>query len=276
MVGERDIVPSLRGGRRKVDIAGTTALVTGGASGLGRATVEALVSAGAAVVVVDLPSSQGEALLQELGGERVRFAPADVTSEDQVNAAIEEAVRSFGGLHIVVNCAGVAVAARLLDREGAPHPLDLFASTVHVNLIGTFNVVRLACARMARQEPFGEERGVVINTASVAAFEGQIGQSAYAASKGGVVSLTLALARDLATLRIRVVTISPGLFDTPMMAGLPVHVRESLPSAVPHPRRLGRPQEYAALALHIVENSMINGEVIRLDGGLRMPPRPEI
>ncbi len=258
-----------------MNIAGKAALVTGGASGLGRATVEALVSAGASVVVVDLPSSETDALAGKWG-ERVRFVPADVTSEIQVTSAVEDAVRSFGGLHIAINCAGVAVAARVLDREGVPHPLDLFASTVGVNLIGTFNVVRLACAQMARQELHGEERGVVINTASVAAFEGQIGQVAYAASKGGVVSMTLALARDLATLQIRVVTISPGLFDTPMMAGLSLRVRESLPSAVPHPRRLGRPQEYAALALHIVENPMLNGEVIRLDGGLRMPPRPEI
>ncbi|MGH2769306.1 MAG: 3-hydroxyacyl-CoA dehydrogenase [Actinomycetota bacterium] len=258
-----------------MDVAGKTALVTGGASGLGRATVETLAEAGASVVVVDLPSSEGDALARELG-ERVRFAPADVTSEVEVASAVRDAVRSFGGLHIAVNCAGVAVVARVLDRDGAPHPLDLFASTLRVNLIGTFNVVRLACAQMARQAPHGEERGVVINTASVAAFEGQIGQAAYAASKGGVVSMTLALARDLATLRIRVVTISPGLFDTPMMAGLPAGVRERLPSAVPHPRRLGRPHEYAALALHVVENPMLNGEVIRLDGGLRMPPRPEI
>jgi NAD(P)-dependent dehydrogenase (short-subunit alcohol dehydrogenase family) len=258
-----------------VEVAGKTALVTGGASGLGRATEEALCAERASVVVVDLPSSAGEALCRDLG-ERARFAPADVTSEVEVASAVEEAVRSFGGLHVVVNCAGVAVAARVLDRDGVPHPLDLFASTVRVNLIGTFNVVRLACARMAHQEPHGEERGVVINTASVAAFEGQIGQAAYAASKGGVVSMTLALARDLASLGIRVVAISPGLFDTPMMAGLPPKVRASLPSAVPHPRRLGRPEEYAALVLHIVENPMLNGEVIRLDGGLRMPPRPEI
>lgn len=253
-------------------VEGKTALVTGGASGLGRAAVEAIASAGGSTVIVDLPTSEGEALAKELGGRAV-FAPADVTSEAEVRAAIEAAVSAFGGLNICVNCAGVGWAGRVVGREGEPHPLEAFEFVVRVNLIGTFNVARLAAAQMLRQEPDGEERGVIVNTASIAAFEGQIGQSAYSASKGGVVGLTVPLARDLASAQVRVVTIAPGTFDTPMLALLPPEAREQLAAGIPHPRRLGRPEEFAALVLHVVENPMLNGEVIRLDGALRMPPK---
>ena len=247
------------------------ALVTGGASGLGRATVEELHGAGASAVIVDLPGSQGEALAAELG-DRARFAPANVTSEEEVRAAVDLAEQAFGGLHIAVNCAGIGWAGRVVDRNG-PHPLDLFTQVVHVNLIGTFNVIRLAAERMTAHEPEDEERGVIVNTSSVAAFDGQIGQVAYAASKGGVVSLTLPVARDLAGRQIRCVTIAPGTFDTPMMALMPDEQRQALADQIPHPRRLGRPSEFAALVRAIVENPALNGEVIRLDGALRMPPR---
>jgi NAD(P)-dependent dehydrogenase (short-subunit alcohol dehydrogenase family) len=253
-------------------IEGRVALVTGGASGLGRATSEALAGAGASVLIVDLPGSPAEVVAKELG-DRAHFATADVTSEAEVASAIEAAVTAFGGLHIAVNCAGVAWVGRVLSREGEPHPLEQFETVVRVNLVGTFNVTRLAAAHMVRQEPEGEERGVIINTASVAAFEGQIGQSAYSASKGGVAGMTLPLARDLAPSKIRVVSIAPGIFDTPMMAMLPSETRDQLAANSLHPRRLGRPDEFAALVRHIVENPMLNGEVIRLDGGLRMPPK---
>jgi NAD(P)-dependent dehydrogenase (short-subunit alcohol dehydrogenase family) len=255
-----------------MSIEGKVALVTGGASGLGRATSEALAGAGASVLIVDLPGSPAEVVAKELG-DRAHYATADVTSEAEVSSALEAAVSAFGGLHIAVNCAGVAWVGRVLSREGEPHSLEQFETVVRVNLVGTFNVTRLAAAQMVRQEPDGEERGVIINTASVAAFEGQIGQSAYSASKGGVASMTLPLARDLAASKIRVVSIAPGIFDTPMMAMLPSETRDQLVANAPHPRRLGRPEEFAALVRHIVENSMLNGEVIRLDGGLRMPPK---
>lgn len=250
-------------------IAGSTALVTGGASGLGAATAAELAAAGANVVVVDLPGSRGEEVAQEVGGV---FAAADVTSEEDVEAAVVRAVEAYGGLHVTVSCAGIATPGRILGKEG-PLPLARFAQVVNVNLVGTFNVLRLAARQMASQEPVDEDRGVIVNTASIAAYEGQIGQPAYAASKAGVVGLTLPAARELASSQIRVVTIAPGLLDTPMVAGLPEQVREELGRSVPHPNRLGRPPEYAALVRHIVENPMLNGEVIRLDGALRMPPR---
>ncbi len=255
-----------------MDISGKVALVTGGASGLGAATVQGLVEAGASAVIVDLPSSNGEQVAKELG-DRALFAPADVTREDEVRAAVDAAADTYGGLHVVVNCAGVGFPGRVLDRNGEPLDLERFELVVRINLIGTFNVIRLAAARMARQEPFGEERGVIVNTASVAAYEGQIGQAAYAASKAGIVGLTITVARDLASRQIRCMSIAPGTFDTPMLAGLGDEVRDSLARVIPHPRRLGRPEEYAALVRHIVENPMLNGEVIRLDGALRMPPR---
>jgi len=254
-----------------MNIEGKSALVTGGASGLGRATVEALHAAGAGVVIMDLPHSQGETLAKELG-ERARFAPADVTDPEQVTAAVGTAVEAFGGVHIAVNCAGIGWAQRTVDRNG-PHDLGAFETVVKVNLIGTFNVLRLAAAQMVKQDPDGEERGVIVNTASAAAFDGQIGQAAYASSKGGVVSLTLVVARDLAARLIRCCTIAPGTFDTPMLALLPEEQRQELAAQIPHPSRLGKPSEFASLVRHIVENPVLNGETIRLDGALRMPPK---
>lgn len=254
-----------------MQIDGLVALVTGGASGLGRASVEALLQGGSKAVICDLPRSPGDSVAAELG-DSVAFAPADVTEADQVQAAIDLAVRKFGALHVVVNCAGIGWAQRTVTRSG-PHDLKVYELVVRVNLIGTFNVIRLAAQQISSQEPIGDERGVIINTASAAAFDGQIGQAAYSSSKGGVVSLTLPVARDLAPRLIRVVTIAPGLFDTPMLAGLPEDQRQKLADDIPHPHRLGRPDEYGALVRHIVENPMLNGETIRLDGALRMPPR---
>jgi len=245
-----------------VRIEGNTFLVAGGGSGLGAATVDMLAASGARVVVADL---KGEA------PEDGRFVETDVTDDDSVRAAVGEALE-VGELRGAVNCAGVASAEKVLGREG-PHSLDSFANVVQVNLIGTFNVIRLAAEAISQNEPLeGGERGVIVNTASVAAFDGQIGQVAYAASKGGVVALTLPVARELARSGIRVLTIAPGIFDTPMMAGLPEAARESLGKQVPFPPRLGKPEEYAALVKHIVENEMLNGEVIRLDGAIRMAP----
>jgi NAD(P)-dependent dehydrogenase (short-subunit alcohol dehydrogenase family) len=246
------------------------ALVTGGASGLGFATAERLIAAGACAVLVDLPGSDGEAMARTLG-DRARFAPADVTDEEQVAAAVSEAA-ALGPLRIAVNCAGVGTPGKLVGRDG-PLSLDLYTRVITINLIGTVNVCRLAAAEMIRTEPVGEERGVIVNTASVAAFDGQIGQVAYASSKAGVVGLTLPLARELAGALVRVVSVAPGLFETPMLAGLPAEAQRSLGAQVPHPSRLGRPAEYAALVQHIVENPMLNGETIRLDGAIRMAPR---
>jgi NAD(P)-dependent dehydrogenase (short-subunit alcohol dehydrogenase family) len=253
-----------------MQLDGKVALVTGGASGLGRATVETLAAGGASVVVCDLASSSGEAVAEQLG-ERVRFVATDVTSEDEVQAALDAAA-DLGGLHIAVNCAGVGTPGRVVGKRG-PLPLEQFTQVVTVNLIGTFNVTRLAAARMLAAEPVAGERGVVVNTASIAAFDGQVGQAAYAASKGGVVGMTLSLARDLADKQIRVMTIAPGTFATPMLAGLPQEAQDSLAAQIPHPNRLGDPAEFGALVRHIVENPMLNGEVIRLDGALRMGPR---
>ncbi len=249
-------------------VAGSVALVTGGASGLGLATARALVAGGASVVVLDLPSSGGQRVAEEIGAT---FTPGDVTSEDDVSSALDAATR-LGPLRIAVSCAGVADAARVLGRHG-PFPLDTFRKVVEVNLVGTFNVIRLAAARIAAADEVDGERGVIVNTASVAAFEGQIGQAAYSASKGGVVGMTLPIARELAASKIRVVTIAPGLFETPMLAGLPEDAKASLGAQVPHPARLGKPAEYAALVEHIIANPMLNGEVVRLDGAIRMAPR---
>jgi NAD(P)-dependent dehydrogenase (short-subunit alcohol dehydrogenase family) len=253
-----------------VEITDGVAVVTGGASGLGLATVEALVAAGAKVVILDLPSSPGEERAAELG-DAVRFAAGDVRSESDVAAALDVA-DGLGPLRVAVNCAGTGNAIRVIGRKGV-FPLADFTRIIEINLIGTFNVLRLAAERMVAHEPVGEERGVIINTASAAAFDGQIGQAAYSASKGGVVGMTLPIARDLASSYIRVVTIAPGLFDTPLLAGLPEEARTSLGVQVPHPARLGRPAEFGALAAHIVANPMLNGEVIRLDGAIRMGPR---
>ncbi|CAN5702899.1 3-hydroxyacyl-CoA dehydrogenase [soil metagenome] len=255
-----------------MEIAGKVALVTGGASGLGLATVRRLHEAGARVVVVDLPSADGARVVAELG-ERAAFAAADVTDEQQVQAAVDVAT-GLGSLAVVVNCAGIGNAIRVVAKDGTPFPLADFARVVNVNLIGTFNVIRLAAAAMiATTEPDGEERGVIVNTASVAAFDGQVGQTAYSASKGGVVGMTLPIARDLAQHLIRVVTIAPGLFLTPMFQTLPQAAIDSLGAQVPHPSRLGNAEEYASLVHHITSNPMLNGEVIRLDGAIRMAPR---
>ncbi|TDW30628.1 SDR family NAD(P)-dependent oxidoreductase [Cryobacterium psychrophilum] len=263
-----------------MQIDGCSALVTGGASGLGLATATALHAAGAAVVLLDLPGAPGQQVAASLSetGPSVRFVAGDVTSADDVQTAVD-AASALGPLRIVVNCAGIAPGARTVGRNG-PLPLQDFERAIRINLVGTFNVIRLAAAAMQLTEPIGgtgrqgtAERGVIVNTASVAAFDGQIGQAAYAASKGGVAALALPLAREFAQTLIRVMTIAPGIFDTPMLKGLPQPVRDSLGAQVPHPSRLGEPDEYAALVRHIVENSMLNGETIRLDGAIRMQPK---
>jgi NAD(P)-dependent dehydrogenase (short-subunit alcohol dehydrogenase family) len=254
-----------------MEIEGITALVTGGASGLGRATAERLVKLGARVVIVDLPASQGEAIAQSSGGA-LRFAAADVTNPEQMQAAIDAAV-DWGPLRAVVHCAARGHTLRVLDRDGNPGSLEAYEGVIRTNLIGSFNVLRLSAAAMARNEPKEGDRGVVVMTASVAAWEGQIGQIPYASSKAGVVGMTLVAARDLAARAIRVCTIAPGIFDTPLLMRLPQEVLDSLGRSVPHPPRLGRPHEFALLASHIVENPMLNGETIRLDGAIRMAPR---
>ena len=256
-----------------MEIRGSTALVTGGGSGLGEATARELVARGARVAILDLPRSPGAEVAKSLGPAAL-FSEADVTDEDQVAAALERALRELGPLRALVCCAGIGTPGRVVDKAGQPLALASFRKVVEVNLIGTFNVTRLAAARMLTNAPNAAgERGVIVNTASIAAFEGQIGQAAYAASKGGVVGLTLPLARDLAAAGIRVCTIAPGLFATPLLRGLPEPARAALAQSIPFPRRLGEPPEYAALACHILENTMLNGEVIRLDGALRMAPR---
>lgn len=255
-----------------MQIKGSVALVTGGASGLGEATVRALVAKGARAAILDRPQSPGEKVAAELG-DKVIFAPADVTSEEQVGAAIKKAVDAFGGIHIAVNCAGVGAAMKTAGKQG-PMPLDVFEMVIRINLIGTFNVIRLAATAMLDNAPNDDgERGVLINTASVAAFDGQIGQAAYSASKGGVVGMTLPIARDLSRNGIRCVTIAPGTFDTPMLRLVPEAQRQALAAQIPFPSRLGQPAEFGALACHIVENAMLNGETIRLDGALRMGPK---
>ncbi|GAB2742518.1 3-hydroxyacyl-CoA dehydrogenase [Salinifilum aidingensis] len=253
-----------------MNIDGSVAVVTGGASGLGHATARELHSRGAQVVLLDLPSSNGAAAAEELG-DGAYFTAADVTSEEDVSAALDAAAE-LGDLRVAVNCAGVGTPGKALGRSG-PLPLADFENVVRINLVGTFNVVRLAAERMAATEPVDGERGVIVDTASVAAFDGQIGQPAYAASKGGVAAMTLPLARELARHLIRVTSIAPGIFETPMVAGLPQEAQDSLSQQIPHPSRLGRPEEYAALAAHIVDNTMLNGETIRLDGAVRMGPK---
>jgi NAD(P)-dependent dehydrogenase (short-subunit alcohol dehydrogenase family) len=255
-----------------MEIAGVSAIVTGGASGLGEATVRRVAAAGARAVIVDRDAAKGEALAKELG-DGAAYSPADVTSESDVAAAIELAT-SYAPLRVAVNCAGVGWASRVVARDGTPHDLGLFQTVLNINLVGTFNVLRLAAAAMTANEPLEEgERGVVVNTASIAAFDGQIGQIAYATSKAGVVGLTLPAARDLSSVGVRVVTIAPGTFDTPMLALLPEPQRQALGTGIPFPRRLGHPDDFAFLVEHIVRNTYINGEVIRLDGALRMPPK---
>jgi NAD(P)-dependent dehydrogenase (short-subunit alcohol dehydrogenase family) len=255
-----------------MEIDDSTFVVTGGASGLGRATVERLLAHGGRAVILDLDRSAGAQVAAELGPHAL-FAPCDVRSADEVGAALDAVSGRFGAIHGLVNCAGVAIAEKTHGKRGA-HDLGSFTFVIQVNLIGTFNCIRLAAARMAQNAPNAEgERGVVVNTASVAAYDGQIGQAAYSASKGGIVGMTLPIARDLAEVGIRVCTIAPGLFDTPLMGMLPEPARQSLARQVPFPPRLGRPEEYAALACHIIENPMLNGETIRLDGAIRMAPR---
>jgi 3-hydroxyacyl-CoA dehydrogenase/3-hydroxy-2-methylbutyryl-CoA dehydrogenase len=248
------------------------AVITGGGSGLGGATAREFAAEGAKVVILDLPNSPGPSLAEALGANGM-FIAANVTSGAETEQAIAQATSRFGGVHIAINCAGIGRAQRTIGKEG-PHSLELFNAVIQVNLIGTFNVIRLAAHQMAKNAANADgERGVIINTASIAAFDGQIGQAAYAASKGGVVGMTLPIARDLASVGIRVCTIAPGTFDTPMLATLPEPARKALGAQIPFPSRLGRPEEYAALARHIVENAMLNGETIRLDGALRMAPR---
>ena len=253
-----------------MQVEGAGALIAGGASGLGAATSRALAAAGARVTIADLNSEKGEALAVEIGAE---FVAADVTDAEAVGAAVERAAATDGGLRVSVCCAGIGWAERVAHKNG-PHNLELFSNVIKVNLIGTFNVLRLAAATMSENEPDDEgERGVCVNTASIAAFDGQIGQIAYAASKGGIAGMTLPAARDMASRGVRVVTIAPGLFDTPLLAGLPEEARESLGAGIPFPSRLGRPEEYAKLVEQVVANPMLNGETIRLDGALRMPPK---
>ena len=253
-------------------ISGSTTVITGGASGLGRATAERLLAGGGRVVLLDLPRSPGTQVAADMG-DNALFVPADVTNPDEVTVALEAAVKHFGAIHALVNCAGIGTAEKTYGKRG-PADLAAFTKVIQVNLIGHFNSIRLTAAHMAKNAP-GEdgERGVIVNTASVAAFDGQIGQAAYSASKGGIVGMTLPIARDLAELGIRVCTIAPGIFDTPLLGTLPDPVRISLGKQVPFPSRLGRPSEYGALAAHIIENAMLNGETIRLDGAIRMQPR---
>ena len=255
-----------------MQLDGISAFVTGGASGLGEATARLLHARGANVCIYDLPKSDGAGVAKSLGAA-AHFVPGDVCNESEVEKALDESVERFGGLRALINCAGIGSAARTVSGKGAPFPLEFFERTIRVNLIGTFNVIRLAAARMIKNPP-GEhgERGAVVNTASAAAFEGQIGQAAYSASKGGVVGMTLPIARDLARHGVRVCSIAPGLFKTPMLMSLPEPALEALGSSVPFPPRLGEPTEFAQLACHILENPMLNGETIRLDGAIRMAP----
>jgi NAD(P)-dependent dehydrogenase (short-subunit alcohol dehydrogenase family) len=255
-----------------MQLEGSTFIVSGGASGLGEASIRALHGGGANVVIADVQAERGEALARELG-VRARFAKTDVTSEADGQAAVALALSAFGGLQGLVNCAGIAIGEKTVGKEG-PHRLETFARVININLIGSFNMIRLAADAMAKGKPNAAgERGVIVSTASVAAFDGQIGQVAYAASKAAVAGMTLPIARDLSRLGIRVMTIAPGIFLTPMLKGLPQEVQDSLGQQVPFPARLGRPEEYAALVKHIVENEMLNGETIRLDGAIRMAPK---
>lgn len=255
-----------------MEINGKTFLITGGSSGLGAATAQTLAASGAKVVIADINENAGNAIVEEIGVDKALFVKTDVSDEASAQGAVDAAT-GFGELRGAVNCAGIGIAEKTVGKNG-PHSFGSYVKIIQVNLIGTFNIIRLAAAAMARSEPTSSgERGVIINTASVAAFDGQIGQIAYSASKGGIVGMTLPAARDLASLGIRVVTIAPGIFKTPLLGSLPEAVQQSLGAQVPFPSRLGRPDEYAALAKHIIENEMLNGEVIRLDGAIRMAPR---
>jgi NAD(P)-dependent dehydrogenase (short-subunit alcohol dehydrogenase family) len=256
-------------GTTAMQIANTAIIITGGASGLGGATAQRLAQAGAKIAIFDRDGDKGSALAKSLGGQ---FYQVDVTDEQSVAHALDEAEKAHGVARVLINCAGIGAAAKTVGR-GEPHPLDLFKKVIEVNLIGSFNCLRLAAAKMVAADMVGEERGLIINTASIAAFDGQIGQVAYAASKGGIAGMTLPVARDLADKQIRCMTIAPGLFSTPLLMGLPEEARESLGRSVPHPHRLGDPSEYALLAEQIILNPMLNGETIRLDGALRMAPR---
>ncbi|HEX7810683.1 MAG TPA: 3-hydroxyacyl-CoA dehydrogenase [Burkholderiales bacterium] len=255
-----------------MEIKNSTFIVTGGSSGLGAATVEMIVAAGGNAVIADVNKAQGEALAAKLG-KQARYVECDVTREDHGRAAVDAAIKGFGGLSGLVNCAGIAIGEKTVGKEG-PHSLEKFARVININLIGSFNMIRLAADAMSKQQPNASgERGVIVNTASVAAFDGQIGQAAYAASKGGIVGMTLPIARDLSRSGIRVLTIAPGIFETPMLLGMPQEVQDALGKMVPFPSRLGKPHEYAQLVRHIAENEMLNGEVIRLDGAIRMQPK---
>lgn len=253
-----------------MELKGIAAIVTGGASGLGGATAKMLAQAGAKVTIFDLNEDIGQAHAKDIGAS---FQKVNVSDEVAVGAALDAAQAANGVARVLVNCAGIAPAVKTVGRENVPHSAEIFAKTVTVNLIGTFTMIAQFAARLAAAEPIGEERGVIINTASVAAYDGQIGQAAYAASKGGVVGMTLPIARDLSQHQIRVMTIAPGIFLTPMLLGLPQAAQDSLGTMVPHPRRLGKPEEYAKLAASIIDNPMLNGEVIRLDGAIRMAPK---
>lgn len=253
-----------------MELKDTAAIITGGASGLGKATATMLAGAGAKVAIFDMNEEAGEAVAKELGGI---FQKVDVSSEDSVKAALDAAEAAHGTARVLINCAGIAPAIKTVSRDNEPHPLGAYRKAIEVNLIGTFNMIAQFAARLVLLDPIGEERGVIVNTASVAAYDGQIGQAAYASSKGGVVGMTLPVARDLSQHQIRVMTIAPGIFWTPMLAGLPEAAQESLGKQVPHPSRLGRPEEYAMLVESIMANPMLNGEVIRLDGAIRMAPK---
>ena len=258
-----------------MDINQKIAIVTGGCSGLGNATTQSLLAKGVKVAIFDINEEQGAAIVAELGADKVMFQQVDVRSDESVEAAVAAVVANWGAVHICVNCAGIAPAKRTLDREGGPMPLDSFKTVIDINLVGSFNVARVAASAMAKNEPMGEagERGVIINTASAAGYEGQIGQAGYAASKGGIIALNLPMARDLAPLGIRVNAIAPGTMGTPMLLNMPEKVQEALVSNIQFPKRLGLPSEYGQLAVHLAENAYINGETIRLDGALRMPPK---
>ena len=255
-----------------MEIRNSTFIVTGGSSGLGAATVEMVVAAGGNAIIADVNKAPGEALAARLG-KHARYVECDVTREDHGKAAVAAALKEFGGLQALVNCAGIAIGEKTVGKEG-PHSLEKFSKVIAINLIGTFNMIRLAAEAMSKLQPNAAgERGVIVNTASVAAFDGQMGQAAYSASKGGIVGMTLPIARDLARNGIRVMTIAPGIFETPMLLGMPQEVQDALGKMVPFPSRLGRPKEYAQLVRHIAENEMLNGEVIRLDGAIRMQPK---
>ncbi len=256
-----------------MDLSNKVALVTGGASGLGRATVELLVSRGAKVAIFDLNAEAGAETVSSVGEDNAAFYSVDVASEEAVVEAMAQVAARFGALHVLVNCAGIGPAKKILNRESEPMPLGDFTKIIGINLTGSFNVARCAASLMAKNELESGERGVIIHTASVAAYEGQVGQCAYSASKGGVVGMTLPMARDLSTLGIRVNTIAPGIMETPLLMGMPDNVRASLAASVPNPSRLGKPDEYGRLAVHIAENGYINGETIRIDGAIRMQPR---